>query len=103
MRFYGLSPLELEALPPYLYDPLVNNLEVLQAIETSREYTASMLPHLKKSGQRSIMGMVRRVLERAQPVFERQYELIEYDPARAADFFSGQGMKVMKKASDDEQ
>lgn len=62
--FYGLGFLEMLRMPRWALRAYANALDRLQAEEELASVRATAYPHLKRTGQRSYMGQLRRRMQR---------------------------------------
>ena len=84
---------------PIVFNILIEHMEAIRAEEQSRLIQAISAPHMKKGRYRSLMRglqkLATKVLRAALPSYE--YEVIEEDPEKAAEWLAGQGVRITNK------
>lgn len=96
VRFYGLAPDEILALPMWQLAMLQWHLPALAAQEQLERAEAAVLPHVKEGRDRArYMINLRRIATAAYPPPERRRpEVVEQDPEKAREWFARRGIKV---------
>lgn len=82
-------------MPMYQLEILIENLPAIEAEEEQAAAVAATAPHMKDEHRRqylrSLRNEIRTMRINARP---ERYEIIEHDPALAAEWFGGMGIKV---------
>jgi hypothetical protein len=92
VRFYHLDPERLASMPEWLFQPLEDHLWAVRAEEMSQALAVALSPY-----SRDVLSAVQGEIERQHAAYlpEETIEIIEHDPAKAAEWFESIGAQVV--------
>lgn len=90
---YGLDPERVERLPTRWFRILAENMPRLEAEQTLRMMLAASAPHMKRYDRERVIRDLRRAAQ-IRPMKPAPPEIVEHDPAKAAEWFRANGVLV---------
>lgn len=104
MRWYGIDPLRVFALPAWIINILIRYLPAIEASEQESAITTTIAPHLKADALRGLLRQLRKTrdpLYPSEPEQSETYEIVEQNPDLAAEWFAAMGARVVEQRGHD--
>ncbi len=95
MRFYHLAPETLLTMPQWQLALLAEQMTPVYAIELLDQMTVTMAPMMEHSARMRLIRQLERMTGTDEP---EPIEIIEHDPAKAAEWLRERGWEIVSSA-----